>query len=155
MRSPAPFESAQLILKLYELRREPVVRRARAWFVRDFNPKTFDELTKLAGGRHSAWFRMVLGYWDMAASFVTAGAIDAAMFRAANSEVFATFAKVEPFLAELRAASHFPEFLVPLQTVVQETPGAAERTAGLRGQFRALSRGLGGHRRRKGRTETR
>lgn len=148
MSSPSPFESAQLILKLYDLRREPVLRRARAWFVRDFNPKTFDDLTRLAGGRHNAWFRMVLGYWDMAASLVAAGAIDAAMFRSANSEVFATFAKVEPFLAELRGASGFPEFLVPLQTVVQGIPGAAERTARLRDQFQAMSLGRGAHRRR-------
>jgi hypothetical protein len=100
-----PFESAQLILKIYELRREPVLREARAWFLRDFNPTTEEEFLSIAGGDRNAWFRMVLGYWDMAASLVTHGAIDAAMFRAANTEVLATFAKVEPFLARLREVS--------------------------------------------------
>ncbi len=79
------FESAQLILKLYELRRDPVLRQARAWFVNEFNPTTFEELLATVTGEKSAWFRMVLGYWDMAASLVTFGAIDSAMFRASSA----------------------------------------------------------------------
>ncbi len=140
MAAPTPFESAQLILKLYELRREPVLREARAWFLRDFNPRTEEECLALAGAERNAWFRMVLGYWDMAASLVTYGAIDAAMFRAANTEIMATFAKVEPFLSRLREVSGIPEFLKHLERVVKEAPGAAERLAMLREQFRAGSR---------------
>src|ERR671931_1863997 len=102
MAAPSPFESARLIPRLYELRREPVLREARAWFLRDFNPTTAEECLAVARGERNAWFRMVLGYWDMAASLVTFGAIDAAMFRAANTEIMATFAKVEPFLSRLR-----------------------------------------------------
>ena len=73
---PTPFESALLNLRLFELRREPVLREAREWFLRDFNPETFEELVALLGGERNASFRMVLGYWDMAASLVTTGAID-------------------------------------------------------------------------------
>jgi hypothetical protein len=134
---PTPFESAQLLLELYGLRRDPVLREARHWFLSEFNPQSFDELLALAGGVRNPAFRMVCGYWDMAASLVTFGAIDAKMFRAANSEIFATFAKVEPFLDELRRASGIPEFLEHLQRVVTSTPGAAQRTALLREQFRA------------------
>ncbi len=82
---PTPFESAQLNLKLYELRREPVLREARAWFVREFNPETFDDLFAVVRGERNASFRMVLSYWDMAASMVTTGAIDGDAFRAAHS----------------------------------------------------------------------
>jgi hypothetical protein len=81
---PTPFESATLNLKLYELRREPVLRDARQWFLAEFNPESFAELTAIVRGPRNATFRMVLGYWDMAASLATSGAIDAEAFRAAR-----------------------------------------------------------------------
>lgn len=137
MAAPTPFESAELILKLYELRREPVLREARGWFLREFNPTTDAECLAIAGGERNASFRMVLGYWDMAASLVTYGAIDAAMFRAANTEIAATFAKIEPFLAKLREVSGIPEFVEHLERVVRGAPGGAERLAMLREQCRA------------------
>ena len=72
-------------------RREPVLREARDWFLREFNPETFTEVLALLGGTRNASFRMVLGYWDMAASLVTTGAIDGDAFRAAHGEIFGTF----------------------------------------------------------------
>ncbi|MGH9509919.1 MAG: DUF4760 domain-containing protein [Terriglobales bacterium] len=140
---PTPGESADQILKLFELRREPVLREARAWFLSEFNPTTFEELAAVAGGERNAWFRMVLGYWDMAASLVTFGAIDAAMFRAANSEIVATFSKVEPFLTEIRRASGIPEFLEHMEAVVRGMPGSTERLALLREQLRAAAQRRG------------
>ena len=105
---PTPFESAQLNLKLFDLRREPVLREARDWFLREFNPESFADLDALASGDRNASFRMVLGYWDMAASLVTTGAIDADAFRAAHGEIFATFCKIDLYLAELRTAAVNP-----------------------------------------------
>src|SRR6476659_10043701 len=102
---PTPYESAQLNLKLFELRREPVLREAREWFLWEFNPESFAEVVTAVTGERNASFRMVLGYWDMAASLVTTGAIDGDSFRAAHGEIFATFSKIQPFLAELRSAS--------------------------------------------------
>ena len=115
---PTPFESALLNLKLFELRREPVLREARAWFLRDFNPETFDELVSIASGERNASIRVVLGYWDMAASLVTNGAIDAAAFLAAHGEVFATFSKIHPFLEQMRQASGEAEFCTHVESVV-------------------------------------
>ena len=105
-----PFESAQLNLKLFELRREPTLREARQWFLLEFNPENFDELVSIVRGPRNASFRMVLGYWDMAASLVTSGAIDGDSFRAANGEIVGTFSKIQPFLGELRAAVSEPDF---------------------------------------------
>jgi hypothetical protein len=119
---PTPFENAQLNLQLFDLRREPVLREARAWFLAEFNPETFDEFIRLVRGDRNASFRMVLGYWDMAASLVTTGAIDADAFRAAHTEVFGTFAKVQPFLAELRTRSGEPDFCKHLEAVVMSAP---------------------------------
>jgi hypothetical protein len=135
---PTPVESAQLNLKLFALRRDPVLREARAWFLGEFHPATFEDFTTVASGKRNASVRMVLGYWDMAASLVTFGAIDAAMFRAAHTEIVATFAKVEPFLAQIRQASGVPDFLQHLETVVRTIPGSAERLTLLREQFRAM-----------------
>jgi hypothetical protein len=123
---PSPFESALLNLKLFELRREPVLREARDWFLRDFNPESIGDVIEAVSGERNTSFRMVLGYWDMAASLVTTGAIDADAFRAAHTEVFATFGKIQPFLAELRGMSGEPIFCEHLETVVN---GAADADA--------------------------
>ena len=137
---PTPFESARLNLQLFDLRREPVLREARAWFLNDFNPETMEELNAILSGERNASFRMVLGYWDMAASLVTTGAIDADAFRAAHSEIFGTFSKVQPFLAELRAASGETTFCAHLETVVMGDPDANAILVRRREAIRAAAR---------------
>ena len=122
---PTPFESAQLNLQLFALRREAVLREARAWFLYDFNPESFAELVVVVRGDRNASFRMVLGYWDMAASLVTGGAIDPDAFLAAHGEIITTFSKVQPFLAELRTASEEPDFCRHVEAVVMAIPDAA------------------------------
>ncbi len=121
---PTPFESAQLNLQLFDLRRESVLREARAWFTRDFNPESFEEFQALSRGEHNPWFRMVVGYWEMASSMVTTGAIDGDAFRAAHGEIFATFCKIQPFLANLRAASQEPGLCRHMEAVVMADPDA-------------------------------
>jgi hypothetical protein len=137
---PTPFESAQLNLKLFELRREPVLREARAWFVRDFNPETFDDLFAVVRGERNSSFRMVLSYWDMAASLVTTGAIDGDAFRAAHSEIFATFAKIQPFLAQLRQTTGEPDICKHLEAVVMAAPDAEAILARRRETIRAMAK---------------
>jgi hypothetical protein len=138
---PTPFESATLNLKLFELRREPVLREAREWFLRDFNPETFAELVEIVSGARNSSFRMVLGYWDMAASLVTTGAIDADAFRAAHGEVFATFGRIHPFLDEMRRVSGEPDFCKHVEAVVMGAPDGeaivARRAAALRAAAKA------------------
>ena len=137
---PTPFESAQLNLQLFELRREPVLREARDWFLREFNPENFNELVAMVSGDRNAAFRMVLGYWDMAASLVTNGAIDADAFRAAHGEIFATFSKIHPHLAELRAASGEPEFCKHMEAVVLAAHEAEAILARRREAMRAAAK---------------
>jgi hypothetical protein len=137
---PTPFESARLNLQLYDLRREPALREARSWFLTEFNPQTFEEFVTLVQGERNASFRMVLGYWDMAASMVTTGAIDGDAFRAAHGEIFATFAKVQPFLAQIREASGETAFCRHLETVVLAAPDAEQIMARRRAALREASR---------------
>jgi len=132
-----PFESALLNLKLFELRREAVLREARDWFLREFNPESFAELVTIVSGPRNASFRMVLGYWDTAASLVTTGAIDGETFRAAHSEIFGAFSKIHPFLAELRAASSESQFCKHIEAVVLAEPDAEAILARRREALRA------------------
>src|SRR5918912_2410720 len=98
------YEDANLILKLYELRREEVMRKARNWFILEFNPGSLQDIINEMMGPNSAYLRMVTSYWDMAASLVNNGAIDETMFNDANGEHMVVFAKIEPFVAEMRQA---------------------------------------------------
>jgi hypothetical protein len=136
---PTPYESAQLNLRLYELRREPVLREARAWFLAAFHPRSFDECVALAGGPRNAAFRMVLGYWDMAASLVTGGAVDADAFHAAHGEIVSAYALVAPFLDALRAATGEAGFCRHLESVVLALPDAAPTLARRRAQLHAAA----------------
>ena len=124
---PTPTESADLILKLYDLRREPVLREARAWFSGEFNPTTVEDVIQTVMGEKSAWFRMVVGYWDMAASLVVFEAIDQKIFNASGDELLSVFAKIEPFLGEMRETWNAPDFLRHLEEVGRQFPNADTR----------------------------
>ena len=126
------YEDANLILKLYELRREEVMRKARDWFLMQFNPGSIEDFTAVMMSDKGAYFRMVTSYWDMAASFVNHGAIDEQMFTDANGEHMVVFAKVEPFLAEMRTMSGSPQYLQNLEKLVMRKPDARESLTALR-----------------------
>ena len=136
---PTPFESADLLMKLYELRRDPLMREARTWFAREFNPSSIDDVASAATGPHNAHFRMVTSYWDMAASFVANGAIDEKMFNDANGEQLVILAKLEPFLAEYRSRTGNPNYLAHLEKLVMKRPRAKETMAAMRERFLAMA----------------
>jgi hypothetical protein len=133
-----PYESAKLILQIFEMRREAVLREARLWFIRDFNPETIDDVKAALAGPHNPHLRMVTGYWDMACSLVTHGAIDREMFLDANGEVFATFAKMQHLLPEVRQISG-PGFAKHIEQVLMAVPGIEERLEMLRQRFRSMA----------------
>ncbi len=135
----SPVDSANLLIKLYELRREPTMRDARDWFARDFNPASFEEVMAVLAGPHSGRFRMVSSYWDMAASFVNNGAIDEQMFNDANGEQVVVFAKLEPFVADYRQRLGSEAYFAQLEKLVMKRPGAKELMASTRERFRAMA----------------
>jgi len=134
------YESATLLIRLYELRREPTMRDARAWYARDFNPSSVDEIMQAMAGPHSGHFRMVTSYWDMAASFVLNEAIDEKMFNDANGEQLVVFAKLEPFITDYRAKMGNPAYLASLEKLVMRRDRAKEQMASIRERFRAMAR---------------
>src|SRR5882672_11894382 len=130
-------EDANLILKLYDLRREPVMREARNWFF-SFNPTTVAEYMDAMMGEHSGHLRMVISYWDMAASLVNNGAIDEQMFNDANGEQLFIFAKIEPILEELRQQWNQPDMLKHFETLVRRVPENKEKLAAIRERIKMI-----------------
>ena len=118
----ATYDDANLLLRLYEMRREEKMREARAWFVANFKPKSMADIQQLCppGSENNARMRMVSTYWDMAASFVTAGVLNADLFYANNREMLLVAIRLRPVLAEIRAAYKDPTFLANLETVAQQ-----------------------------------
>lgn len=107
MTKKATAADAELVLKLYDLRREPEMRKARNWMLVEFWPNSVDEFVKIAnalGTQENAWLRQVGGYWDMAAALVLHGAISPDLFLegGVSGEMIFMYAKVQPMLKELR-----------------------------------------------------
>ena len=135
------YESADLILKLYDLRREEVMRKAREWYMKEFHPRGAQDVVGVLRGEHSAYFRMVTSYWEMAASLVNSGAIDWKMFMEANpGEPVNVFVKLYPHLEELRSmfASKYDDTQAfqHLEQVVMNLPHAKEQLADRVEQFK-------------------
>jgi hypothetical protein len=130
-------EEASLILKLYELRREDTMRKARDWYFRDFNPQSVADFTAAMFGEHSGHLRMVVSYWDMAAALVNNGAISEELFQECNAEHIGVFAKLEPLLKEIRAA-YSPRFAAKLEKLIDATPDGRKLTAEHRERMKAI-----------------
>jgi hypothetical protein len=130
------YKDADLILKLYDLRREKTMREARSWFFQ-FNPQTPADFMDVITSDKSGLYRMVVSYWEMAASLVNHGAIDADMFNDANGEHIFVYAKLEPFLPALRQEMG-PKFLEHLEKVVKEMPDSEERVSAVRERIKKL-----------------
>lgn len=131
-----PAESAQLILRLYELRREKKLRRAREWFTaQQFH--SVDDLIAAARGKNNHYFRMVLSYWDMTAALVLHEAIDPAMFHDAGNEHVYVWAKLEPHIAEFRERVNQPGYVSKLERMIDAMPDGKERVAAMQARQRA------------------
>jgi hypothetical protein len=125
----ATYEDANLILRLYELRREEKLREARQWFASEFRPQTFDDVKVLLMPDHpgNTAFRMVVSYWDMAASFAVRGPLNAELLLESAGELIGVWALVEPFIADLRELFKLPEFLRNLEEIIQRVDWAPRR----------------------------
>lgn len=118
----ATYDDANLLLRLYEMRREEKMREARAWFVANFKPKSMADIQQLCppGSENNARMRMVSTYWDMAASFVTAGVLNPELFFANSREMLLVAIRLRPVLSDIRATYKDPTFLSNLETVSQQ-----------------------------------
>jgi hypothetical protein len=123
------YEDARLVLKLYDLRREAVMRQARD-FMGMFSPSSFEELMAVVGAfgtKENAYVRQVLGYWEMVASLIVHGTLNAALAEDTLGEMYFAYAKVQPFVKQMRQMMQAPEFLQNLEKVVSGTPESRDR----------------------------
>ena len=131
------YESARLILELYDLRREATMREARNfWFA--FNPETPEDLMAAMGGPNGGHVRMVISYWDMASSLVLNGAIDEKMFNDANGEHLVVFGKLEGLIPKWREVMGEPNVWKSLETVALRAPDARNRIDGIKARIKGM-----------------
>ena len=130
---------AEIILKLYDLRREPVMRQARSWVIGEFWPASADEYFSVAhnfADPHSALLRQVITYWEMACAMVLHGAVSAELFVDCSGEAFFLLAKFAPILVEIRERN--PHFMAKISDLVKRFTGAAAKYEGVQGDVEAM-----------------
>jgi len=131
-------EDANLILKLYDLRREATMREARNWMF-TFNPTSVQDVIEVLLGEHSGHYRMVISYWDMAAAMVNNGAIDEQLFNETNGEHLFVYSKIEPVIEEVRALFGNPDFLRNLETLVKRIPDSEQKIISMRERMKKFA----------------
>ena len=134
-KKPTPAD-AELLLKLYDLRREAEIRKARNWWLVEFWPDTADDVMKVAqamGTQENNWFRQVAGYWELAASLVVHGTVNETLFLepAFSGEMFLIFAKLHPFLQDVREKMQNPRMLANVEQVIMKSKASRERVQGV------------------------
>ena len=121
MNSCATYDDVNLILRLYELRREEKLRQAREWFVKSFHVSSLDELNALCpvGSENNAYYRMVISYWDMVASFVANGVPQAELFFESNRELLLVWERVRAVIPAVRESYKDPKVFHNIETVAE------------------------------------
>src|SRR5215470_8820188 len=135
---PTP-KDADLILKLYDLRREPTMRKARD-FMAQFWPQSYEEFKAVVfafGSEQNAWLRQVWSFWDMAAVMVLSGTLHEDLFFKTNGEPYFYYAKFKPFLEQIRKDIGNPEFMAHIEELANKSPEARERVKRLEARIKA------------------
>ncbi len=129
-----PIQQAELILKLYELRREGVMRQARGFIGGEFLPASADDLVSQvgAGDQQSGFILQVYGYWDMVAAFVIHGALSEQLVYDTCQEMYFQYSKIQPYLDSFRKKMNLPEWMRSLQSVVEGSEQGRARVAVMR-----------------------
>ncbi len=141
-------EEANLILRLYDLRREETMRKARDWYFMEFNPESMEEFNAAMMGPHSGHLRMVVSYWDMAAALVNDGAISPHLFNDCNGEHIGVFSKIENLLPEIRKMA--PRFALQLERLVDATPDGRKMCVEQRERMKGIRARLAANRQQQG-----
>ena len=134
---------ADLIIKLYDLRRDETMRKARNYFAFEFFPQNVDDVKEIFNNvqkypEQNAYLRQVISYWDMVAAMVNHGSINQALFFDTNGEFFGVWAKIGDFVEDLRA-SYGPQFLINLEKLIASAPDGAKRVQIMRERFNSMA----------------
>ena len=139
---PATYDDANLLLRLYETRREEKLRQARDWFNKNFHANTVDEFLKLCpiGSQENAYYRMVTSYWEMAASFVTNGVLHRDLFVQNSRELLFVWIRISDFVPVWRERMGNPNYVRNFETVAAGMIEDEQRAGSYEG-FRKMVRG--------------
>jgi hypothetical protein len=135
-------EQAELILRLFELRRETVMREARSYVGGgEFMPASGRELFEIVttGGRRGSFVLQVYGYWDMVAAFVRHGALDAGLVHDTCQEMYFQYAKIQPYLKEFRKAMNLPEWMISIERLIEGSKAGRARLASMQKGLAAMA----------------
>jgi len=140
---PATYDDANLLLRLYELRREEKLRAARDWFAKNFHASTLEEMQKLCpiGSQENAYFRMVTSYWEMAASFVTGRVLHQELFAQSSRELLFVWTRISDIIPTWREAFKNPDIGKNMETVA-DAMIEEEKRRGSYDTFRNMVRGV-------------
>jgi hypothetical protein len=131
-------QDADLILKLYDLRREATMREARNWMF-TFNPTSVQDVIEVLLGEHSGHYRMVVSYWEMAAAMVNNGAIDEQLFNETNGEHLFVYSKIQPVIEEVRTLFGSPDFVRNLEILVKRIPDSEAKITAMRERMKKFA----------------
>ena len=139
---PATYDDANLLLRLYELRREDKMRQARDWFFKNFHANNLEELSKICplGSPEHAFFRMMSSYWEMAASFVTSGVLQRELFMQNSRELLFVWIRMSDIVPAMREAQKNPEIARNIETLANAMI-EQEKQRGSYETFRNMVRG--------------
>jgi hypothetical protein len=127
----ATAEQAELILKLYELRRETVMRQARSFVGGQFAPSSTEDLVMVVrkGGQEMGFVLQVYGYWDMVCAFVKHGVLTEGLVYDTCQEMYFQYAKIQPYLKQFRKQMNLPEWMENLESVIEGSAKGRARIA--------------------------
>lgn len=122
MANQATYDDANLILRLYEIRREDKMRTARDWFVRSFKPKSIEEMNTIAvpGSQENAYMRQVTSYFEMVASFISSGVLNQELYFQSGGELLLVYLRIKPVLLELRGMTKNPGMYQNLESIGEQ-----------------------------------
>ncbi len=138
----ATAQDADLIIKLYDLRRDDTMRKARNFMFGEFFPASVEDIKALFANpelsQQNAYYRQATSYWDMVAAMVNHGAIDKDLFYDTNGEFFAVWAKIGDFVPELRGFFG-PQYMVNLEKLIATHPNGVQRVELMKARFKAIA----------------
>ncbi len=140
---------AQIVLQLYDFRREAEMRKARAWFGGSFWPQSADDIIKVIqnpAAPENAWLRQVTGYWEMAAALVLRGALNEDLFFDTGGELWFTLAKVYPYLKEFRDKANSPQVFERVEKLATRTKQGRERLQAMMKRQEGMRERMAGNR---------
>ena len=138
----ATAQDADLIIKLYDLRRDETMRKARNFLFMEFFPQSADDIKALFGNpdlaQQNAYFRQATSYWEMVAAMVLHGSIDKDLFFDTNGEFFVVWAKIGDFVPELRTVFG-PQYMASLEKLIAMHPHGDQRVEMMKARFKAIA----------------